>query len=666
MVSCNTSESATPLEWRLDDAAKSGTPWQFAFVLRGGWTLAREQFNALRDFDRADLLLVLIAARQLLSLDAGSEVETIVSDSQAMGRSEEWARSGIELLRRQKAVLPNIPLRCLHIQSAIVIINTALKRRDTDTFQPIVASLRRMVYDPTSSVRGISWLNEHVLGADAFRYSSSRDEDRFFGRSQLEQLLTRLLASTAAVARRDAAFVLSRLLWYRELEKERLRAAFSTLREWLETATGENCYALGDLVSSIRYGGEASYGELVSSMEPSAVWRRLETLEPSSGYSWGHFLNRLAYAGGSAWRKQVLGVAARDRLFDLIDRFTAREIEDLSELIEGLASFDSALGLECLRRALPALKAAFAADALAAYRATSDLEHRLLGHPLFSTSRPSKGQKEVSREFTDAIRPENVASGIATCRFGDWETYARLLHFVQRVNSEKHRAIVAAMSWDALERRSLGFWSHPRREFRLLLSNLTTRKNGEPVRAWIFQHSKLIQEIDPIFTGLSPESAVAVLGHGGRVNLAGHNGSDWRLQTWALAKVAEINPSAACEILRANEAHVAGRLSKLEGIDAEEFPEFLKLARELDHQWFTDLVGKIDLESAADKWPRVLRDERVAAKKGAERTLGFVIEEGEGAAQDLADSLLSDRRVSQRPAEAARAAKPRKRRKRNP
>ena len=55
---------ATPLEWRIDEAAKSDTPWQFSFVLRGGWMQAREQLNTLRDFDRVDLLFVLLAARQ--------------------------------------------------------------------------------------------------------------------------------------------------------------------------------------------------------------------------------------------------------------------------------------------------------------------------------------------------------------------------------------------------------------------------------------------------------------------------------------------------------------------------------------------------------------------------------------------------------------------------
>ena len=139
--------SAIPLEWRIDEAAKSDTPWHFSFVLRGGWVHAREHLNTLRDFDRADLLFVLIAARQLLSLDAGSDPEEIVSDAQAMGRTEHWVAAGIDILRRQRVILDSLPLRCLHIQAAIVAIEYSLRRRREDTFPALLPALRRMVYD---------------------------------------------------------------------------------------------------------------------------------------------------------------------------------------------------------------------------------------------------------------------------------------------------------------------------------------------------------------------------------------------------------------------------------------------------------------------------------------------------------------------------------------
>lgn len=52
----------TWLEDRLREAAKTEFPWQFAFVLTGGWRRAQDELAALRERDRADLLLAAVAA----------------------------------------------------------------------------------------------------------------------------------------------------------------------------------------------------------------------------------------------------------------------------------------------------------------------------------------------------------------------------------------------------------------------------------------------------------------------------------------------------------------------------------------------------------------------------------------------------------------------------
>ena len=89
--------------------------------------------------------------------------------------------------------------------------------------------------------------------------------------------------------------------------------------------------------------------------------------------------------------------------------------------------------------------------------------------------------------------------------------------------------------------RSVSLWQHPPRELRLLLWSLTSENQEEPVRSWIFEHVERIQRLDPILTGISPESAIAVLRRGGFIDLAGHNKSDWGQPQWALARVAEMD-----------------------------------------------------------------------------------------------------------------------------
>ena len=401
-----------------------------------------------------------------------------------------------------------------------------------------------------------------MLRADAFVHSR-REGGRFYEPPQLEALLQRLLASSDALGRRHAAFLMSRLLSYGELSKDRLRTHFRRLGEWLNAATADNCYALGDLVNSL--GGDRPYDELVESADPVRLWSTIQVSQPSDGYGWGHFLGRLAYAGRRKWRARAMQAMDQGRLRDTVTLFTADDLHGLSELIRGIASYDLDFGVECVRFAIPSLQEGFAADAYRAYRAVYALQFQVLGHGIFGDKRPSIIQKALSRQITEAMRPTDIRGGIESCRFGDWETYAKLLMWVAAVNPDKHSAIVSAMSWDELERRAVPFWQRPRREFRLLLSCLRADKEGEPVRSWIFEHAGQMQEIDPLLTGISPEAAIAIVFRGGHVNLAGHSEFDWELQRWALARVAQTDFAAARRIVESNAAHIVGRLSKLEG-----------------------------------------------------------------------------------------------------
>ena len=77
------------LEDRLREAAKSGSPWQLNFVLRGGWRTAGREIAVLRDKNRADLLLGAVAAGQIVSLDAGVSEEWLYAVTRAMGRDKD-------------------------------------------------------------------------------------------------------------------------------------------------------------------------------------------------------------------------------------------------------------------------------------------------------------------------------------------------------------------------------------------------------------------------------------------------------------------------------------------------------------------------------------------------------------------------------------------------
>ena len=77
------------------------------------------------------------------------------------------------------------------------------------------------------------------------------------------------------------------------------------------------------------------------------------------------------------------------------------------------------------------------------------------------------------------------------------------------------------------------------------------------MRAWIAANADKISEIAPITASISPEAAVAVTRKGGRLNLAGHNSADWRLQATALWRVGAVERDLAIAVIEADKARIS-------------------------------------------------------------------------------------------------------------
>jgi hypothetical protein len=238
-----------------------------------------------------------------------------------------------------------------------------------------------------------------------------------------------------------------------------------------------------------------------------------------------------------------------------------------------------------------------------------------------------------------------VANGILNSRYGDWETYSRMISWLKDAHPRRHKEIVKEINLDLLEPLLDAHWRKPGREFRLLLMSLTTKRSSEPVSSWLLKHASKIKEIDPILTALSPELAVELLSNGGKVNLNGHNGN-WYGQIWAIAHVANINEDAARTILRTNFDHLVTGITELSLPDG--LPKLLNLAAHLDAELLSDIANTINLENAALRWEKALKDNRAKERKGARGTLKILAATNSLPVKNLANDLL--RRIRYRKA----------------
>ena len=120
------------LNLRIDHAEKTADrPWQFCFILGGGWRRSKQAAEAARNAG-ADFVLAAVAMRQLASRDAIAQLEDIVHICGVAKTSREAVERQLEWLEHQRLTLGFADCRTPHQRFASVVLNQILASQDKE------------------------------------------------------------------------------------------------------------------------------------------------------------------------------------------------------------------------------------------------------------------------------------------------------------------------------------------------------------------------------------------------------------------------------------------------------------------------------------------------------------------------------------------------------
>ncbi|NBB81105.1 MAG: hypothetical protein GVY36_16980 [Verrucomicrobia bacterium] len=629
----------TRYEGRIELAKNENTPWQFFFVLRSGWQQTSLEFNSLRDFGNASHLLLVIAVQQLATLDGGLTHAELVEFAEREGINKESIEGCLKLLKSKKMILNKQHIRCLHIRTASMILKIALSRDVKSEREMAVRLVRSTLTDCSTSLRGASWLISE---------SSFHSNSLILDLDTNITLLERAFRASSSLERRDACFVISRLLGLRgNGVRNFIKSNSPKLHSWINEAHSENAHALGSVINNL-HNDDAGYCEkFIAAIPVSSIAIKLTEMNHSDGYAWGHFLGRIGCGASDKWRNEFSKEIPRKSIKDFITRCPTSEVGNIVEFIQSIAYYDFNLSLDLLELAISSISQSFSEDSIRTYRRIHDLEFWVLGRGIFGEGRPSKRQRSIEKKLFEGIDPTELANGILRSRYGDWETYSRLIHWIKQAHPRRHKEVVNKLDLDG-SKVTDAQWKKPSRELRLLLWSLTMKDSNDPACGWLLKNASKIEEIDPVLTSISPDLAVNLLDRGGKVDLGGHNGN-WYSKVMAIASVADTNEDSARLILRTNFEHILIGVSMLSLPDG--LPMFLELVKKLDEELLLDIAKAINLSDAGTSWEKALKDHRVEERKAARGVLKIFAAMNYQPVKMLAESLL--RRVRYRKAKAA-------------
>jgi len=134
-----------PLEDRIAEAERSAdVPWQFCFVLGGGWRRAEILVSAARSND-ADVTLAGIAIRQIASRDDLPSLSDVCSFLDAADLDTKQVETSLAWLISNRLVAGPHDLRCPHQRFAEVALRRVLEGQDTTGREQVGRLLRSAV-----------------------------------------------------------------------------------------------------------------------------------------------------------------------------------------------------------------------------------------------------------------------------------------------------------------------------------------------------------------------------------------------------------------------------------------------------------------------------------------------------------------------------------------
>jgi hypothetical protein len=436
---------------RIDHAEREATyPWQFCFILGGGWDRAERAADAARA-SGADLVLAAVAVRQIAARDARPQREEIEALAAIAGMTPEQTGRSVDFLVRERLVISADDLRCPHQRFAAVVIEKILRGQEEVGRSAVGRLIGATLEDATMPFGGLYLLLHEIAFAGQYRQWS-----RFVPLESLRSTLTRAWAADTSAARGDACRLLTQAESYLpDWVDETLRPNAATLRTWLNAVDSESAHGLSRLINNIRNRDEELGPSLFERSDAQAVAVAISSATPETAFALGTLADRL-WILGKDWNAKYTAALNRDALIGLARDWPAdSELYSLAELCQGLANEGNELALDMVEAALPQIRRRLAMDPAGGFHEIDDIAMRVLRvldvlGVYTGKLAPGERERSLARAMLADIDPKRLAGQLSEVRLKQFQSTSFLLSFMARVDSGRFRATAAALDWNRL------------------------------------------------------------------------------------------------------------------------------------------------------------------------------------------------------------------------
>lgn len=596
------------LERRVDEAEGGAEyPWQFCFILSGGWRRATEAIEGAQNLG-AELTLAAVAIYQLVSRDARPSLESLKNIANAGGLQVVYLERHLQWLVQQRWVISSQDIRYPHQRFALVVLIRLLSSTSPECRHSVGCMVAHTMANPDMPMLG---------KRNLFRELRFEHWHHLIPVKELEApwLQCWLAKTPSAIA--EAAFFLADTDDYLKAKGVMMSEEHYTLiANWLNTATSVSAYAIGYLLNDLRNRDENSALNIIKRSDPAVVGKIISEITPKTAYSIGYLLQCLASAKSTEWGGRFAASLNRDLIRDSAstwgDHFDDAEhdmlaLSSINKYLRGLQWADESFALDICEVLTPFIQRVLRDNAAEGFNCIHDVCWFLLrffsGWKMPDDFQPGERHFKIANDFLGKLDVNQTADQLSQLPLAGFQNSAYFLGFVRSVNRPLFEQLVTAMDWSAITNKIGSHWSGLPHEAEILLGVCWCKVTQSAIEKAVIAHRDKIEILPGRLALMFPDLAWRHLGANKVIDLKGH----WGFGAGVIAMTADEKPEFLQVLIEPHLHHIADSLSRVQHSNDLESLRFLNVLSEASPDQWEKLMTLIDVSSASTVWRTSLK-----------------------------------------------------------
>lgn len=624
---------STALEDRIDHAEQAAQlPWQFCFILGGGWRRAKEAADLARACS-ADIALAGVAIRQIASRDVHPSLEELTALLEVAGLNVAEVQRGVGILIRERLLIGSHDLRCPHQRFAAVVLAQILKAQNAEGRESVGRMLWHVAADAVFPIAGLRLLLHELSFA-----GDGRQWTYLIPEHALKPLVERCWRASSPEERTFASLLMSELDAYAQnWPQELLIGREETIGSWISAPLEPSGYGLSRLLHAVYNKDQVLAAALINAANPRAVAEAVSAVTPKTAYHLGELLSALGAGRDTPWSRAFLASLDRQKLVGFAAEWPASEPAwAFAKFCQAMIWTDETLTLDMVERFVPIAQKLLAENPISAFRDLDDIAWHVLRmlDPLgvyVGRLAPNPRQRELAAKMLQAIKPSRLATQLSASRLREFQHASFLLVFMARAVPAKFRSTIALMDWMRIAETIGPQWQNLPHEAEVLIGVAYGAKpSREMLAELICANLHRIEVFPPRFVLMAPSEAYEHVAQGGRIRLAQHGHVDWLFGTGVVACFADQRPDLLESVLAPSEAPTGRVLSNEHPSWYEEAAEYIRIVAEAAPQSLQRILDAVDVTGAEKGWAEAL-----AHGRGPQRAAALLIKSSLGRSDEL-------------------------------